>query len=431
MACYDRSTLTRRQVLGRGVGLGLTLYASKLMTIDRVLEAAQAQDVPDAPVLVSVFLPGGCDLLAALPPLDQLGRLHDLRASLPPGDVPALPGERSLGIHPALADGTNGGIAGLFGAGKIGFLPGLDYADPDLSHFHSRHFWERGIVTPDAGSGWLGRWLDQHGNGDNPLQGLSMDTTLSPLLRAGFAPAAAVSDTRSAALNLAGTSGDLAVRATATWEQLAAAPRVGAGPAAAGRAAALSLQVGQILAPYAADPKAGSDPLAGSIAYPGTTFAGRLRSLAGLIAQPLGIRVATISAPGDFDTHDNEAAELDDALRQLSQGLSAFQADLEARGVADRVLTFVWSEFGRRPSSNNSGGTDHGAGGIGWVQGTRVRGGVLSDVPDLGALDAHGNLAVTVDFRRVYASLLEGWMGTDAAEVLPGAAAFGRLALVQ
>jgi uncharacterized protein (DUF1501 family) len=430
MACYDRSQLTRRQVLGRGVGLGLTLYASQLLSIERVLEAAQAQDAPGAPVLVSVFLPGGCDLLAALPPLGQLGRLSDLRASLPPGDVPALPGESSLGIHPALADGTNGGIAGLFGAGKVGLLPGLDYADPDLSHFHSRHFWERGIVTADAGSGWLGRWLERHGNGDNPLQGLSMDTTLSPLLRSGV-PSAAVNDPRDAALNLAGTSGDLAVRAAATWERLAAAPRTGAGATAAARASALGLQVGQILAPYAANPKAGPDPLAGPVAYPDGAFARRLRSLAGLIAQPLGIRVATISAPGDFDTHDNEAQEIDAALRELSRGLAAFQADLEARGIADRVLTFVWSEFGRRPSSNDSGGTDHGAGGIGWVQGTRARGGVLSEVPDLGALDDHGNLAVTVDFRRVYASLLEGWLGTDATEVLPGAASFGRLALVR
>ena len=93
-------------------------------------------------------------------------------------------------------------------------------------------------------------------------------------------------------------------------------------------------------------------------------------------------------------------------------------------------MTFVWSEFGRRPESNDSQGTDHGAGGIAWVQGTRARGGILSDMPDVTKLDREDNLQVTIDFRRVYASLLEGWMGTDAAEILPDAGSSGRLQLV-
>jgi uncharacterized protein (DUF1501 family) len=433
MACYSREDdVTRRQLLGRSIGLGLTLYASKLLTVDRLLEAAQAQAAPEAPVLVSVFLPGGCDLLAALPPMDQLGRLNDMRRSLAVGDdIPRLPGESRLGVHPALGAGVGGGVAGLFGAGKVGFLPGIDYADPDLSHFHSRHFWERGLVTQDAGPGWLGRWLDRHGSAENPLQGLSMDSTLSPLLRTASAPAAALDDPGDAALTFGGTWGTGADKAASAWARLAALPRDGAGPAATTRVARQVQDVARMLAPFAKDDKTGADPLAGPVAYPEGDFAERLRSLAGLIAQPLGIRVATVEAPGDYDTHDDQPKELDEALRELSQGLAAFQADLEARGVADRVLTFVWSEFGRRPASNESAGTDHGAGGIAWVQGTRVRGGILSDVPDLGALDRDDNLAVTLDFRRVYASLLEGWMGTDAGEVLPDAATAGRLALVR
>jgi uncharacterized protein (DUF1501 family) len=146
---------------------------------------------------------------------------------------------------------------------------------------------------------------------------------------------------------------------------------------------------------------------------------------------PLGIRVATVDASSDFDTHDNQPEELGKALAEVSAGLAAFQADLEARGSADRVLTFVWSEFGRRPEANDSDGTDHGAGGVAWVQGTRAQGGILSDYPDLGKLDRNGNLAVTMDFRRVYASLLEQWLGTDASEVIPNAGAFGRLDLVR
>jgi len=175
----------------------------------------------------------------------------------------------------------------------------------------------------------------------------------------------------------------------------------------------------------------GPDPLAPPVAYPKSDLGDRLSRLAALIALPLGVRVATVETDSQFDTHDNQPKELADGLSEASQALAAFQADLEARGVADRVLTFVWSEFGRRPQSNDSQGTDHGAGGVAWVQGTRAKGGVLSDYPDLGRLDGNDNLAVTVDFRRVYCSLLEQWMGTDASEVIPQAASFGRLAVTR
>ena len=148
-----------------------------------------------------------------------------------------------------------------------------------------------------------------------------------------------------------------------------------------------------------------------------------------MISKPLGIRVANVEAGADFDTHDNQG-ELTGLLGEVSECLAAFQADLEARGLSNRVLTFVWSEFGRRPEENDSG-TDHGAGGLAWVQGDRARPGILSEYPDLNRLDREDNLQVTIDFRRVYSSLLEQHLGTDADSVIPRAGAFGRLALVK
>jgi uncharacterized protein (DUF1501 family) len=168
------------------------------------------------------------------------------------------------------------------------------------------------------------------------------------------------------------------------------------------------------------------------VTYPDDNdMADRLKVLAGLIAQPLGIRMATVDADGEFDTHEGQAQTLDRELGAAGEALATFQADLEARGVADRVLTFVWSEFGRRPEANKSGGTDHGAGGVAWVQGPRALGGVLTEYPSLTDLDPEKNLKVTVDFRRVYGSLLAQWMGTDPAEVIPGAGQFGQVALVR
>ena len=140
-------TLTRRQALMGALGGGLTIWANQALPLGRILEAAEAQaaSAPGARVLVSVFLPGGCDLLDTLPPIGAYGQYADLRTGMKLEAPPAL-GATGLGIHPSLAEGLNGGVKGLFDAGKIGFLPGIDYANPDLSHFHSRHFWETGLV---------------------------------------------------------------------------------------------------------------------------------------------------------------------------------------------------------------------------------------------------------------------------------------------
>jgi uncharacterized protein (DUF1501 family) len=423
-------SLTRRQIITRGLGAGMAVYAAKAMPFTRILEAAtaQAQGAPNAPVLVSVFLPGGLDLLSALPPIGQFGRYADLRGSVKVDGAPGL-GSTGLGIHPSLASGTNGGVKGLFDAGKVGFMPGIDYANPDLSHFHSRHFWETGLITPDVAPGWMGRWLDRHGGGDNPFQGLSVDYGLSPVMRTSRAPVAAVASPDDAEMWIRGLWGTALDRTMETYGRIAANSPRGAGPASAYTAARLAKQVGDSLKPYQKTDD--SDPLAPPVAYPKENdFAERLSKLAAMISLPLGIRVATVEADGDFDTHDNQPEELTKSLKEVSEGLAAFQADLEARGVADRVITLVWSEFGRRPEGNDSAGTDHGAGGVAWVQGTRVRGGVHSDYPSLTSFDNEDNLQVTLDFRSVYASLLEGWLGTGADEIIPNASAFRRLQLI-
>ncbi len=423
--------MTRRQALMGALGGGLTIWANQAMPWARVLEAASAQaaDAPGARVLVSVFLPGGCDLLDALPPIGAYGQYADLRGAMKLEAPPAL-GATGLGIHPSLAEGTSGGVKGLFEAGKIGFLPGIDYANPDLSHFHSRHFWETGLITERAAPGWLGRWLDRHGSKDNPLQGLTLGYTLSPVLATGAAPVAALESPDDVALDVWGIGGQQERQMLAAWQRMSDAGVRGKGPEAVHTAARLAKSVGDRLAPFAEHDDV--DPLAPPVPYPEDDDLGRrLSRVAALVAQPLGVRLAAVDADGDFDTHDSQPGELADALRSVSQSLAAFQADLEARGVGDRVLTLVWSEFGRRPEGNESSGTDHGAGGIAWVQGTHAASGILTEYPSLTDLDRDDNLKVTVDFRKVYASLIEGWLGTDANEVIPNANAYGRLALVR
>ena len=121
-------------------------------------------------MLVNVFVPGGLDLLDTLVPGDAYARYADLRPALKVAQPVALAGT-GFGVHPALGEGLNGGLKGLFDRGHLGFIPGIDYANPDLSHFNSRHFWETGLISINPAPGWLARWTDRHGGADNPLPG--------------------------------------------------------------------------------------------------------------------------------------------------------------------------------------------------------------------------------------------------------------------
>lgn len=440
--------LTRREVLGLGLGAGVALYLAPGTPLQRALEAASAEAATDPAgrVLVSVFLPGGLDLLDTIVPLDQYSAYQaDRGAVARPQNSPRL-GATGLGCHDALTRGNRSGVKGMFDRGQIGLLPGIDYANPNLSHFDSRAFWETGLVTKELATGWLGRWADTFGSADNPFQGVGLGAQLAPVLRTAGAPVAAIETPRNAAL-IAPVDKDALQLTADAYGRLGRAASRRSGRDAVNRAVRLTKQVADDLAPYADSapqptqkPGTADSALGGLLdappddsapAYPATRLGDRMRTLAFMLAQPLGIRVAALDAVGGFDTHDNQAATLDRLLGDLSQSLAAFQLDVEQRGLADRVLVLVWSEFGRRPKGNASLGTDHGAGGIAWVQGSQARGGVLSDYPRLGDLDRLGNLKVTVDFRQVYASLIEQWLGSDAAAVIPRAEQLARVGLVR
>jgi uncharacterized protein (DUF1501 family) len=157
-----------------------------------------------------------------------------------------------------------------------------------------------------------------------------------------------------------------------------------------------------------------------------------MAGLAAMLGAGLPLHCVALSAYGMYDTHSDQAQDLADGLELTSDTLLAFQRDLEARGLANRVLTLIWSEFGRRAEENGSDGTDHGAAGIGLLMGTRVRGNMIGEFPGLrNGLDDDGNLRATVDYRSVYCSVLEQWLGTDAAAVIPKARSFARVPLLR
>jgi uncharacterized protein (DUF1501 family) len=417
--------LDRRSFVARTVGLALAVYGAGSLRLpaleDGILEAASA--APASPVLVSVFLDGGVDTLSLLSPVGDPD-YRRLRPKLAlPDSALRVGGDDRLRWHPAAAS-----FKTLHDEGKLTLVPAVGYADADQSHFTSRHYWEVGATNPGLRTGWLGRYLDRVGSAGNPLQGLSLDGELAPSLATGRVPVAALRGAGEYSFWAPGVWGEVNDRMLDAIGRIGAVRRRGdSALRTAGEVAVQSDTLRRQLAPF----KGGA---ASPVAYPKheSEFPERLAGLAALLAAGLPLRVVALNAYGMYDTHSEQPEQLAEGLKVTSESLLAFQRDLEARALADRVLILVWSEFGRRAEENGSDGTDHGAAGTALLIGSRVRGGLIGELPALrGGLDREGNLRATVDFRSVYCSLLEQWLGTDAAAVIPSAKRYQRIGLVK
>jgi len=438
--------IDRRRFLAGTAGGLLTVYgAGRLGLTDRMLgdgiaRAAALQSV-GSPILVSLFMQGGVDGLSLLAPAgDPLYRQLRPTLAVAAGSGAPLREDPSLVWHPSASS-----FAQLHNAGKMAVFPGIGYADPDMSHFTSRHYWEVGATDASLLTGWMGRYLDIAGDAANPFQGLSMDGQINPTLATARNPTAAIDQPNSFAVWLSGVWGDVVGWALDSASSLGDAQRRSRDPAIAQVASAAS-EVGIVrrtLQPFQpssgsvrADSATSSNPGAAygsSVTYP-TASTGdlpdRLAGLAAMIAAGVPLRCVALTTDTQFDTHSGQEKTFDSGVQLVADSLAAFQADLEARGVDGRVLVHVWSEFGRRAQENGSDGTDHGAAGTSLLIGSRVNGGMVGEFSPLSQLDVNGNQQENVDFRGVYCSLLEQWFGQDAAAVIPGAGRFPRYQVV-
>ncbi len=424
MARVNRGRFLKNGFLGFA-----SVYAASRIPWQTAFEAAVAEGAAaDNHCLVMLFLNGGNDGPNSFVPADptQHAAYIGLRPTIARANAP-IPGNATpvgytpmQGIESELAlpnlpgmalpgaSGGTGSLKSIWDVGDLALFPATDYPNPNFSHFTSRDWWFGGMLQKSP-TGWLGRWLDLYGSQANPLQAVSIGSNVSKMIRAAQAPVASVPE------SLANFGFNVSGAATSTVNgyvgNLATAP---AGNASTGRSRTVfgqTVRVAQDLGGLTHTPGA-SYPLNSSLSR-------RLQLAATLLGASLGTRIVTIDW-GGFDTHGGQLASQDPQLSVLGQALAAFQADLTARGIADRVVTCVFSEFGRRGGENASFGTDHGAGGPMQIIGTQVRGGLAGDPAPMNALD-RGNLRVTTDFRSVYGALLGEWMGGDPGAVLPGA----------
>jgi uncharacterized protein (DUF1501 family) len=360
----SQATLTRREFLRTtGTAAGLATAA---------LSARAA--VPRDRVLVVLQLSGGNDGLNTVVPFRDAAyyRARPVIA-VRPRHVLTLGGAGTdgLGFHPSLRP-----LMGLWESGHMAVINGAGVPNADRSHYRALEMWQTALEGGEAGSsGWIGRGF----GGGAPVLGVSV----------GLEAPQALNGRGMAGIHLhegcgaCQTEGDAGEMARAALEKSRALLRR-AGP--------------------------------GGAAYPATRFAAGLRRIATLMDGGLGARVYHHDITG-FDTHANQPLTHARLWTEVSEGLRAFFGDLEARGLADRVMVMSVSEFGRRVAENGCCGTDHGAASAMFVWGRPVRGGVYGAQPDLGDLD-FGDLRVTTDFRRVYATMLDGWLGADSLAAL-------------
>jgi uncharacterized protein (DUF1501 family) len=409
--------LSRRSFLLRSTGVLLSVYGASQLGLGAFQEGIARAAGPNDPVLVTIFMEGGIDGLSVLAPVNDptYQRLRPTLA-LSPSTGTAFAEDTSLHWHPSAS-----AFDTLHREGKVGVMPAVSYNDPNQSHFTSRHYYEVGALDPNGKTGWMGRLLDRIGAPDNPIQGLSLDGQLSPALAPANVPVATV-DGPVYDVWAPGVYGEVEDLLYGAVEQLGNAHRGSSDRqrAVAGNVAAQAMEVRRELQPFA---NGGVNP---TVSYPDGYFADNLAALAAMLAAGLPISCVAMNAPSGYDTHDDQPQQLADGLKDTTDALLAFQRDLESRNLDGRVITLVWSEFGRRPEQNASDGTDHGAAGVGFVIGSRAKGQLLGEFPGLTQLDEDDNLRFTMDFRSVYCSILEQWFGQDAAAIIPNAGSLAR-----
>jgi uncharacterized protein (DUF1501 family) len=424
-----RREFLRSTVLGSALSWTVPTFLANTfsaMHADAADSATQIATGKDANILVVLQMAGGNDGLNTVVPFaNDYYRKARPRLGLSEKDILKISGE--IGLHKSLAS-----FQELYDAGSLSIIQGIGYPNPNRSHFRSTEIWQ---TASDAerfeNTGWLGRYFDNTCAGCDPTvavtlgrqmpqafaaknpKGICFDSPQNYRFQKGDKPGPGEMDTTEESYrklnavdetqmeNSGGTIGALPGNAKHAGSPLDFIERT-----------ALDAQLSSEKV------RAIASRVENKATYPGSQLANSLRMVAKLIGGGLPTRVYYVSQ-GGYDTHTNQTGTHERLLADLGGAVKAFVEDLKAQGNLERVLVMTFSEFGRRVAENASGGTDHGAAAPMFIIGNKVKAGVLGNYPSLAPADLNqGDLKYTVDFRSVYAGVLEQWLNTKSEGVL-------------
>jgi uncharacterized protein (DUF1501 family) len=411
----QKTVSTRRVFLQKGLTLLAvaptipTFLDQTVMALNNPLDSSLTQQASgkDGKILVVVQLSGGNDGLSTVIPYGD-DVYYRARANISHPANQVLKINDYLGLHPNLTS-----LKSMYDSGDLAIVQGVGYPNPNRSHFRSMDIWQS--AQPDIqqpSTGWVGRYFDNTCPGCDPHVGVAIGETL-PLAMEGE-KVLPLSFERPDSYRYTG-------RDKTDYLKL---NQVNSGPPPVSQAK-LVTAADQLdfLHRTAMDAQLSSEEILrltrshnGPTPYPANEFGNGLKTIAAMIAGGLPTRVYYVALTG-FDTHAQQLNRHDALMKQLSDGLGAFWADLKQQKNDDRVLAMTFSEFGRRVVSNASNGTDHGAAAPMFVMGTSIKQGLVSRHPSMTDLD-QGDLKYVVDFRSVYASVLQNWLNTPSKPIL-------------
>jgi uncharacterized protein (DUF1501 family) len=350
----------------------------------------------DGRVLVVVELNGGNDGINSVVPFADEGYAK-YRNKLRLATNRLVKVSDKVGLHPSLRD-----FGKLLEAGQLAIAQGVSYPNPSRSHFRSMATWHTGRLDPEEhkGPGWIGRGLDAGGKG------------ATALLVGSGPPPVAIRGRRSIAS---------AIERPEDFSLIAGAdPRKALAHEEPGDDLSAFVQRSMLDAYATADRLQRLTGDASDARYPASGLASRLRLIARLIKIGLDTRVY-YTLQGGYDTHSTQLFAHSSLLFELSGAVKAFLDDLVAARLAERAVVLIFSEFGRTVRENGSAGTDHGTAGPVFLAGPSVKGGLIGATPSLIDLDPKdGDLRWSLDFRQVWATVLDEWLGLSSKGVLRG-----------
>ena len=362
------------------------------------------------PVLVVLQLSGGNDGLNTIIPYTN-PLYNDNRPAVRVPDDQVLQINDEIGFNPAMAP-----MKRLYDDGKLAIIQGIGYPTPSRSHFRSMDIWHTCEPEKVGDEGWLGRMIAElDPTKENVLTGVNFGRGLPRAMVAPGVPVAAVGNLESYGVLTGIEIEEQRTKALDVFSRVYS-PMIGQGP------------VLDYFAHTGLDALKGADILStapesysSTVEYGSDSVAQYMRNIAQVHLANLGTRIMYTTAPyNSFDTHAGELANHTKLWSETSNAVADFYDDLKEHNASDNVVLLVFTEFGRRVHDNGSG-TDHGAGGCAFVIGDAVKGGLYGEYPSLEENKlVEGDLAFNNDFRGLYSTLLEKWMGLDAKPIVNG-----------